>query len=61
MMFAIIIGGMLLQLPIGKISDIIDRRLVLLIMLIASVVVSVVICILHDSFWQLAILRDLQN
>ncbi|WP_192484684.1 MULTISPECIES: MFS transporter [Cysteiniphilum] len=56
MMFAIIIGGMLLQLPIGKISDIIDRRLVLLIMLIASVVVSVVICILHDSFWQLAIL-----
>ena len=47
---------MLLQLPIGKISDIIDRRLVLLTMLIASVVVSVVICILHDSFWQLAIL-----
>jgi MFS family permease len=55
-MFAIILGGMLLQLPIGKISDLADRRLVLLVMLAGSVLVAVLICILHNSFWQLAIL-----
>ena len=56
LMFAIILGGMLLQLPIGKISDLADRRLVLLVMLAGSVLVAVLICILHNSFWQLAIL-----
>ncbi|WP_116964177.1 MFS transporter [Fastidiosibacter lacustris] len=55
LMFAIILGGMLLQLPIGKISDLVDRRIVLVSMLIGSVFISILICIFHNNFWQLAI------
>lgn len=35
-MFILILGGMLLQYPIGKVSDLIERRLVLLFICIAS-------------------------
>ncbi len=39
-MFAVIFGGMLLQYPVGKLSDIIERRLVLIIISIATILVS---------------------
>ncbi|MBK2125244.1 MFS transporter [Fangia hongkongensis] len=56
MMFAIIIGGMLLQIPIGKLSDIMDRRKVLLFMLIGATVVSVLVCLIHNSFYEMILL-----
>jgi MFS family permease len=42
-MGAIIIGGLILQLPIGKLSDVIDRRLVILIISIATFIISLFI------------------
>jgi MFS family permease len=51
-----IFGGMLFQLPIGKISDSFDRRIVMLAVCILVVIFSVIICIFHNSFWQLFIL-----
>ena len=50
-MFTTIIGGVLLQFPIGKISDMIDRRKVLLILMIATIVISVFIAIFHGAVW----------
>lgn len=38
LMFTVIFGGMLLQYPIGRISDVIERRLVLIITSLASIV-----------------------
>lgn len=40
-MFMIIMGGMLLQYPIGKLSDIIERRVVLLAVGISCIVISI--------------------
>ncbi len=40
-MFSVILGGTLLQYPIGKLSDIIDRRKVLVAMCIACVVCAI--------------------
>jgi MFS family permease len=45
-MFAIIFGGMLLQYPVGRISDIIERRLVLIGINMITIALSVV-CILN--------------
>lgn len=42
-MFAIIFGGMLLQYPIGKLSDVLERRLVLIYVAIATICISLVV------------------
>lgn len=49
-MFAIIFGGMLLQYPVGKLSDLFERRLVLIIIGASTIVVSLAIILLpHKS------------
>lgn len=58
-MFSVIFGGMILQLPIGKISDFQDRRKVLLAVLIISAIISLLMCFIHDYFWQVIILSFL--
>lgn len=40
-MFILIIGGMLLQYPIGKLSDVIERRLVFIYICIATIIISI--------------------
>ncbi len=55
MMFAIILGGVILQVPIGKLSDFNDRRKVLLGVLISALVISILIGILPHAFWQMMI------
>lgn len=42
-MFTIIFGGMLLQYPIGKLSDILARRLVLIYVAIATICISLLV------------------
>ena len=59
MMFAIILGGMILQIPIGRFSDLIDRRKVLLSVLIAAFVIAILICLLNDSFYEMLLLSFL--
>lgn len=39
-MFALIFGGMLLQYPVGKLSDIFERRLVLIVLSVAIIIIS---------------------
>lgn len=39
-MFVIIFGGMLLQYPVGRVSDIIERRLVLIMIYVLTIVVT---------------------
>lgn len=56
LMFIIIFGGMLLQYPIGKLSDVIERRLVLLITAMASIVVILLMAIGTNSFFLYALL-----
>lgn len=50
-MFAIIFGGMLLQYPLGNLSDLIARRLVLIIISVATVIVSLVLMTSHVNPW----------
>lgn len=52
-MFAIILGGTLLQFPIGRLSDLFDRRRVLMAVSLACVAVAVGIIYLHDDFYWL--------
>lgn len=42
-MFCLIIGGMLLQYPVGKLSDIFDRRLIVIIISIGVIIASSVL------------------
>ena len=51
-----IFGGMLFQLPIGKISDSFDRRIVMLGVCVFVVIISIIICFTNYSFWHLFIL-----
>jgi len=46
-----IFGGMALQYPIGKLSDFIDRRIVLTIIAILTALVSVLLILSLDTFW----------
>ncbi|MFC4891830.1 MFS transporter [Pseudofrancisella aestuarii] len=46
-MMTTLLGGMLLQIPIGKISDMIDRRVVMLIVSIGLVIASLLVCIFY--------------
>ena len=58
-MFAVIFGGMTLQLPIGKISDFKDRRKVLLAVLISAMIISLLICFINAHLWQVILLSFL--
>ena len=50
-MFIVILGGMTLQYPVGKISDFIERRLVLIALSILSCVFSFLIIASVNYFW----------
>ncbi|MCC5792700.1 MAG: MFS transporter [Legionellaceae bacterium] len=50
-MFAIIFGGMLLQYPVGRISDVIERRLVLIMINVATVVLALVCMMNLQTGW----------
>ncbi|VEG91629.1 Uncharacterized MFS-type transporter ycaD [Legionella spiritensis] len=48
-MFAIIFGGMLLQYPIGKLSDRMARRLVLMLICLATVTTCLAVMAIHNT------------
>lgn len=51
-MFAIIMGGLLLQYPVGKLSDIFERRLVLIAIAMTTILISVMaIYFENQSSW----------
>lgn len=51
-MFAIILGGMLLQYPVGKLSDVYERRLMLIIIASASILVFLAVLLTnHQIIW----------
>ncbi|MBK2026421.1 MFS transporter [Francisella philomiragia] len=50
LMMTTILGGMLLQVPIGKISDLIDRRKVILLAGAGILIASLLIVIFHTSY-----------
>lgn len=50
LMMTTILGGMLLQVPIGKISDLIDRRKVILLAGAGIFIASLLIAIFHTSY-----------
>ncbi len=50
-MFAVIFGGMLLQYPVGKLSDLFERRLVLIVISIVTIVVAVYLMIDQSNPW----------
>lgn len=50
-MFSIILGGTLLQFPIGRLSDIFDRRRVLMGVALVCICVAVAIILFHDDFY----------
>lgn len=50
-----ILGGMIFQLPIGKLSDSFDRRKVILGICISIVFFSILICIFHKVYLQILI------
>ncbi len=54
-MFTIILGGMLLQYPVGKISDFIERRLVLIILSILSGFFAALILFSVNYYWSFMI------
>ncbi|MBP9722638.1 MAG: MFS transporter [Gammaproteobacteria bacterium] len=55
-MFLVIFGGMLLQYPVGKISDYLERRLVLLSLSILAGVSSLCIMLSVNYYWLLGFL-----
>ena len=55
LMSGTILGGVLFQLPIGKLSDIFDRRKVLFAVCIILTISSIVVCIFHRDFLQMFI------
>ncbi|STX36967.1 MFS transporter [Legionella feeleii] len=50
-MFAIIFGGMLLQYPLGRLSDLVARRLVLILIAVATSIVSFILMTTHINPW----------
>jgi MFS family permease len=63
LMFCLIFGGMILQYPVGKLSDIIDRRLVVIFIcglaIIASILLKYNILSYHASLLLIALLGGL--
>ena len=51
MMFVTVLGGALLQLPVGKFSDMIDRRKVLLLVCVVLAVLALIGLLWHQGFW----------
>jgi MFS family permease len=51
MMFATVLGGALLQLPVGKFSDMIDRRKVLFLVCMILAILALVGLLWHHGFW----------
>ena len=51
-----ILGGVLFQLPIGKLSDIFDRRIVILGACLVLVLSSGAVCFFHHTYWQMIVL-----
>ena len=49
-MMMVILGGMFLQVPIGKLSDIIDRRKVILFAAFGIIVTSICVFIFYKSY-----------
>ncbi|GAB4222038.1 MAG: MFS transporter [Francisella sp.] len=56
LMMTTILGGMLLQIPIGKLSDMIDRRIVIILAGTFIFISSLFIFIFHSSYFIFAIL-----
>ncbi|GAB4391799.1 MAG: MFS transporter [Gammaproteobacteria bacterium] len=54
-MATIILGGMLLQYPIGRLSDYVDRRLVLIFVSLATAIVAVMMLSIKSDNWFLAV------
>lgn len=50
-MFCVIIGGMLLQYPIGKLSDTFDRRLIVVIVSSLIITTSLLLIFLFNYYW----------
>jgi len=50
-MFCLIIGGMLLQYPVGKLSDRIDRRLTVIIICLLAIICSVLLMYTIKSYY----------
>lgn len=55
-MFAVILGGTLMQYPIGRVSDRFDRRWVLAFASLACALVGALIAIYYSSLWVLLLL-----
>jgi MFS family permease len=51
-----IFGGVLFQLPIGKLSDIFDRRKVIFGVCVVLIVSSTIFCFINHSFWLMFVL-----
>lgn len=51
MMFFIIAGGMALQYPVGKVSDIVERRLVLIVICVLTIVLSLLLMYAFHYYW----------
>lgn len=51
MMFFLIVGGMALQYPVGKISDIIERRLVLIFICALTILISIGLMFSFQYYW----------
>jgi MFS family permease len=57
MMFFLILGGMLLQYPVGKCSDLFDRRLMVIIISISAIVASALLMqSMHAYFYALILM-----
>jgi MFS family permease len=57
MMFCLIIGGMLLQYPAGKCSDLFDRRLVVIIISLLALVAAIALLqIIHNYMYALILI-----
>ncbi len=52
-MMATVLGGMCLQIPIGKLSDRMDRRLVIFYVLVIFIGISVLMLFIHQFYWEL--------
>lgn len=55
-MFIVIFGGISLQYPLGKLSDVIERRLVLLMVSLTTILVSALLLFLHSDSWLMFLL-----
>lgn len=58
-MFAVIFGGMFFQYPIGKVSDLIERRIVLMLIGVASIVIILGIIFFINYYYTFFILCTL--